>query len=185
MSGIIMVILSVWGVMSGLLGGQQLASSSAAAAARPASGVVFAVDVSGNMAGEGLASEVAAVRTLVGQLDAAVPVALVSYGSRVQVMVGQKQVGDTGWALAQLLDLGDLAECIAQIPSHELRELRWIDVVTRLVPPRELPDLVLEPERAEEVVGLLERPGMCWLESPELGSRAQPLDRPGDIGAGL
>src|SRR5262249_32585693 len=28
--------------------------------------------------------------------------------SRVQVMVGQKQVGETGSALAQLLDLGDL-----------------------------------------------------------------------------
>src|SRR3954467_9598697 len=28
--------------------------------------------------------------------------------SRVQVMVGQKQVGEQGWALAQLLDLGDL-----------------------------------------------------------------------------
>src|SRR4051812_26338398 len=28
--------------------------------------------------------------------------------SRVQVMAGQKQVGETGWALAQLLDLGDL-----------------------------------------------------------------------------
>jgi lysyl-tRNA synthetase class 2 len=28
--------------------------------------------------------------------------------SRVQVMVGQKQVGDTGWQLAQFLDLGDL-----------------------------------------------------------------------------
>jgi lysyl-tRNA synthetase class 2 len=27
---------------------------------------------------------------------------------RVQVMIGQKQVGETGWALAQLLDLGDL-----------------------------------------------------------------------------
>src|SRR5262249_18478268 len=27
---------------------------------------------------------------------------------RVQVMVGQKQVGETGWALAQELDLGDL-----------------------------------------------------------------------------
>jgi lysyl-tRNA synthetase class 2 len=28
--------------------------------------------------------------------------------SRIQVMVGQKQVGETGWQLAQLLDLGDL-----------------------------------------------------------------------------
>ena len=28
--------------------------------------------------------------------------------SRIQVMVGQKQVGDVAWALAQLLDLGDL-----------------------------------------------------------------------------
>jgi lysyl-tRNA synthetase class 2 len=28
--------------------------------------------------------------------------------SRIQVMVGQKQVGEVGWALAQLLDLGDL-----------------------------------------------------------------------------
>jgi lysyl-tRNA synthetase class 2 len=28
--------------------------------------------------------------------------------SRVQVMIGQKQVGETGWRLAQLLDLGDL-----------------------------------------------------------------------------
>ncbi len=28
--------------------------------------------------------------------------------SRIQVMIGQKQVGDTGWQLAQLLDLGDL-----------------------------------------------------------------------------
>src|SRR5262249_18552113 len=27
---------------------------------------------------------------------------------RIQVYVGQKQVGDTGWALAQELDLGDL-----------------------------------------------------------------------------
>jgi lysyl-tRNA synthetase class 2 len=27
---------------------------------------------------------------------------------RIQVMIGQKQVGDTGWALAQQLDLGDL-----------------------------------------------------------------------------
>jgi lysyl-tRNA synthetase, class II len=30
------------------------------------------------------------------------------WSSRVQVMVGQKQVGETGWALAQELDLGDL-----------------------------------------------------------------------------
>jgi len=28
--------------------------------------------------------------------------------SRIQVMIGQKQVGETGWALAQNLDLGDL-----------------------------------------------------------------------------
>ena len=28
--------------------------------------------------------------------------------SRIQVMLGQKQVGETGWKLAQLLDLGDL-----------------------------------------------------------------------------
>src|SRR5262249_43603696 len=28
--------------------------------------------------------------------------------SRIQVMVGQKEVGETGWALAQQLDLGDL-----------------------------------------------------------------------------
>jgi len=28
--------------------------------------------------------------------------------SRIQVMIGQKQVGETGWQLAQLLDLGDL-----------------------------------------------------------------------------
>jgi lysyl-tRNA synthetase class 2 len=28
--------------------------------------------------------------------------------SRIQVMIGQKQVGQTGWQLAQLLDLGDL-----------------------------------------------------------------------------
>jgi lysyl-tRNA synthetase class 2 len=28
--------------------------------------------------------------------------------SRIQVMIGQKQVGETGWKLAQLLDLGDL-----------------------------------------------------------------------------
>jgi len=28
--------------------------------------------------------------------------------SRIQVMVGQKQVGETGWALAQQLDLGDI-----------------------------------------------------------------------------
>src|SRR5262249_11431828 len=28
--------------------------------------------------------------------------------SRIQVMIGQKQVGDTGWSLAQQLDLGDL-----------------------------------------------------------------------------
>ena len=28
--------------------------------------------------------------------------------SRIQVMLGQKQVGETGWQLAQLLDLGDL-----------------------------------------------------------------------------
>jgi lysyl-tRNA synthetase, class II len=28
--------------------------------------------------------------------------------SRIQVMVGEKQVGEAGWALAQLLDLGDL-----------------------------------------------------------------------------
>jgi lysyl-tRNA synthetase class 2 len=30
------------------------------------------------------------------------------WSSRVQVMLGQKQIGDTGWALAQELDLGDL-----------------------------------------------------------------------------
>ena len=28
--------------------------------------------------------------------------------SRIQVMIGQKQVGETGWGLAQELDLGDL-----------------------------------------------------------------------------
>src|SRR6266481_5864293 len=30
------------------------------------------------------------------------------WSSRVQVMIGQKQVGEVGWALAQELDLGDL-----------------------------------------------------------------------------
>jgi lysyl-tRNA synthetase class 2 len=30
------------------------------------------------------------------------------WSGRIQVYVGQKQVGETGWALAQLLDLGDL-----------------------------------------------------------------------------
>jgi lysyl-tRNA synthetase class 2 len=30
------------------------------------------------------------------------------WSGRVQVMIGKKQVGETGWALAQLLDLGDL-----------------------------------------------------------------------------
>ena len=30
------------------------------------------------------------------------------WSSRIQVMIGQKQVGETGWALAQELDLGDL-----------------------------------------------------------------------------
>ncbi len=30
------------------------------------------------------------------------------WSSRVQVMLGQKQIGETGWALAQELDLGDL-----------------------------------------------------------------------------
>ena len=31
-----------------------------------------------------------------------------AWSSHIQIMVGQKQVGDQGWALAQLLDLGDL-----------------------------------------------------------------------------
>jgi lysyl-tRNA synthetase class 2 len=31
-----------------------------------------------------------------------------SWSSRIQVMIGQRQVGETGWALAQNLDLGDL-----------------------------------------------------------------------------
>jgi hypothetical protein len=44
---------------------------------------------------------------------------------------------------------------------------------------------VLEPERSEEVVGLLERPGMCGLDRPELGRRPQPPDRPRDTCAGL
>src|SRR5262249_59607372 len=30
------------------------------------------------------------------------------WSGRIQVYVGQKQVGETGWALAQQLDLGDL-----------------------------------------------------------------------------
>jgi lysyl-tRNA synthetase class 2 len=36
------------------------------------------------------------------------PVEIVDWSSRVQVLVGQDQVGPTGWALAQELDLGDL-----------------------------------------------------------------------------
>src|SRR5439155_5937462 len=31
-----------------------------------------------------------------------------TWSSRIQVMIGEKQVGPTGWALAQELDLGDL-----------------------------------------------------------------------------
>jgi lysyl-tRNA synthetase class 2 len=33
---------------------------------------------------------------------------IVDWSSRIQVMIGQQQVGETGWALAQNLDLGDL-----------------------------------------------------------------------------
>src|SRR5262245_25164545 len=58
-------------------------------------------------------------------------------------------------------------------------------MVIRLVSLRELLNLVFEPEGAEEIVGLLERPGMRWLDRPELGSRPQPLDRRRDVGAGL
>jgi lysyl-tRNA synthetase, class II len=36
------------------------------------------------------------------------PREIVDWSSRIQVMVGQQEVGETGWALAQLLDLGDL-----------------------------------------------------------------------------
>ncbi len=42
---------------------------------------------------------------LEGKYDAA---EYVDWSSRVQVFVGQRQVGDVGWALAQELDLGDL-----------------------------------------------------------------------------
>jgi lysyl-tRNA synthetase class 2 len=36
------------------------------------------------------------------------PMEITDWSSRIQVFVGQKQVGETGWALAQALDLGDL-----------------------------------------------------------------------------
>src|SRR5215208_8482610 len=58
-------------------------------------------------------------------------------------------------------------------------------MVIRLVSPRQLLNLVFEPEGAEEVVGLLERSGMSGLDRPELGRRPQPLDRRRDVGAGL
>src|SRR5262249_8342551 len=36
------------------------------------------------------------------------PREIVDWSSRIQVMIGQQEVGETGWALAQQLDLGDL-----------------------------------------------------------------------------
>ncbi|HYT87390.1 MAG TPA: lysine--tRNA ligase [Gemmataceae bacterium] len=46
------------------------------------------------------------LRELKGQEHAGTQVD--AWSSYIQVMVGQRQVGETGWALAQLLDLGDL-----------------------------------------------------------------------------
>ena len=52
-------------------------------------------------------SGVPTLREIKGERDA--PVEKVpDLTSRIQVMVGQQQVGETGWKLAQLLDLGDL-----------------------------------------------------------------------------
>jgi lysyl-tRNA synthetase class 2 len=47
------------------------------------------------------------LREIKGEKEAAAET-VADLSSRVQVMIGQKQVGETGWQLAQLLDLGDL-----------------------------------------------------------------------------
>jgi lysyl-tRNA synthetase class 2 len=52
-------------------------------------------------------SGVPTLREIKGERDAAVE-KVPDLTSRVQVMVGQQQVGETGWKLAQQLDLGDL-----------------------------------------------------------------------------
>jgi lysyl-tRNA synthetase class 2 len=48
------------------------------------------------------------MREIKGEREDGSPDRVADLSSRVQVMVGQKQVGEQGWALAQLLDLGDL-----------------------------------------------------------------------------
>jgi lysyl-tRNA synthetase, class II len=47
------------------------------------------------------------LREMKGEREGAIEM-VADLSSRVQVMIGQKQVGETGWALAQNLDLGDL-----------------------------------------------------------------------------
>jgi lysyl-tRNA synthetase class 2 len=48
---------------------------------------------------------------------------LQDWTGRIQVMIGQKQVGETGWALAQLLDLGDLLGVDGTLSFTRTREL--------------------------------------------------------------
>ncbi len=58
---------------------------------------------------------------------------IIDWSSRIQVYVGQKQVGETGWAVAQNLDLGDLIGVDGYLDTTRTGELTiFADVVTIL-----------------------------------------------------
>ena len=82
MTAIMMAVLTVLGLLGSLFGPHTVVRENVTASSQ---GVVFAVDVSANMAGAPLAGEQAAVRALLAKLDKATPVALVTFGSHVQI----------------------------------------------------------------------------------------------------
>src|SRR4029078_9573334 len=56
-----------------------------------------------------------------------------AWSSHIQIMVGQKQVGDLGWALAQHLDLGDLLGVEGTFGASKTVELpTFVDKLTFL-----------------------------------------------------
>jgi lysyl-tRNA synthetase class 2 len=117
---------------------------------------------------------------------------------RIQVMVGQKQVGETGWALAQLLDLGDLLGVEGTLGRTRMGELTIFAEVLHFLGKSLLPhpdkwsgmqeieyrlrhrylDLIYSPEVLERarkrivIVRTLRRylddAGVCEVETPAL-----------------
>ncbi len=83
MTSITISVLTVLGLLGGLFSPQSTPHRNSA---KVSQAVVFAVDVSANMVGNPLAGEVATVRSLLDKLDETTPLALVTFGSYVQIV---------------------------------------------------------------------------------------------------